>query len=212
MKIKKPTKIRYPEHEKKYRWLKMLLDAYHTNNIGIYNELKIEVKNRKEKIACHEGCHECCLKYDVPACQIEIAGISWFVSEIIIEPKLREILNTQLKNHKNSLQCPFLVEGSCSIYPLRPFACREYFVFGEPCKKNEDAIRTRPDSVWGPSRTVARKTSLKILPYFGFETESEKLEAFENGFVHNNSISMHEYDWPRIVQTMEPFDKQINST
>ncbi|MBU1341758.1 MAG: YkgJ family cysteine cluster protein, partial [Proteobacteria bacterium] len=120
----------------------------------------------------------------------------------IIEPELREILNTQLKNHKNSLQCPFLVEGSCSIYPLRPFACREYFVFGDPCKKNEDAIRTRPDSVWGPSRTVARKTSLKILPYFGFETESEKSEAFENGFVHNNSNSMHEYDWKRIAQTM----------
>jgi len=207
MKNKKPVRSRYPEDEKKYSWLKMLLDAYHTDNMGIYNELKVEIKSRKDKIACHKGCHECCLKYDVPVCQIEIAGISWFVSEIITEPSLREKLKNQLKEHTSSLQCPFLVDGSCSIYPMRRVACREYFVFGKPCVKNEDAFRTRPDSVWGPSRSVARKTAIKMLPYFGFMSETERIAAFENGFIHKNSISMHEYDWLRIVQTMEMFDE-----
>ena len=210
MKMNKPTRIKFPEHEKKYVWLRMLLNAYHANNLGVYNELKIEVKKRKEKIACHNGCHECCLKYDVPVCQIELAGISWFVSETIVDRVLREKIKSQMTDHRSNLQCPFLVDGSCSIYPVRPIACREYFVFGTPCQKNEDAIRTRPESVWGPSRNVARKTALKILPYFGFDTNSEINQAFENGFIHNNSISMHEYDWLKIVQMMEDFDKQIN--
>jgi len=30
------------------------------------------------------------------------------------------------------IPCPFLEDGACSIYPIRPFACREYLVTSEP--------------------------------------------------------------------------------
>lgn len=39
------------------------------------------------------------------------------------------------------LPCPFLEEGLCSIYPVRPFACREHLVVSPPeiCETNPDA-------------------------------------------------------------------------
>jgi Fe-S-cluster containining protein len=39
------------------------------------------------------------------------------------------------------LPCPFLAEGLCSIYPARPFACREHLVVSDPvlCAENPDA-------------------------------------------------------------------------
>jgi hypothetical protein len=39
------------------------------------------VARRKEKVECHEGCHTCCLKSDVPISAIEIAGMSWIPLE-----------------------------------------------------------------------------------------------------------------------------------
>ena len=208
---KKPVRQRFPEHERKYNWLSMLLDAYHINDVGIYKELTIEKKQRKQKIACHKGCHNCCSKPDVPISEIEIAGISWLSSEIIVDLTLRIRLKKQLRNHKKSLQCPFLVEGVCSIYPVRPIACREYFVFGMPCKQDEQPEGTRPHDVWSPSRNVARKTALKILPFYGFHEEPDKIRAFEEGFLHRNSVSMHLYHWALIAQTMDKFDSFLTS-
>ena len=207
-KLKKPIRKRYNEYEKKYQWLPMLLDAYHINDKGVYKELKLEQARRKEKVACHEGCHTCCLKSDVPISEIEVSGISWFSVEIINDTILRNKLKIQLKNHHKNLQCPFLTDGVCSIYPVRPFACREYFVFSAPCKPNEDAIISRPKDVWNPSRNVAWKSASKILPYYGYNDELEKIRVFESGFIHKNSKSMHRLDLTLIANTMDKFDSQ----
>ena len=73
---KKIKRIKYPEDERKYKWLPILLDAYYVNDVGTHKELKHEIKIRKQKIACKKGCHICCLKPDVPICEVEINGIS----------------------------------------------------------------------------------------------------------------------------------------
>ena len=31
--------------------------------------------------------------------------------------------------------CPFLHEGRCAVYPVRPMACRRYIVYGAPCAR-----------------------------------------------------------------------------
>ncbi|WP_420042290.1 YkgJ family cysteine cluster protein [Bacillus cereus] len=38
---------------------------------------------------------------------------------------------------KNQVNCPFLIDNSCSIYAVRPVTCRTYFAYGNPerCKK-----------------------------------------------------------------------------
>jgi hypothetical protein len=40
------------------------------------------------------------------------------------------------------LACPFLEQGRCSIYPARPFACREHHVLSDPrlCAESPDDV------------------------------------------------------------------------
>jgi len=209
VKNKKPVRQRFSEYEKKYKWLPMLLDAYHINDIGVYKEAKIERKMRKQKIACRKGRHNCCLRYDVPISGIEISGISWFVSEMISDKNLRLKLKSQLMNHNNRFSCPFLVENTCSLYPMRPIACREFHVFGDSCKKGENTVVTRPHDVWSPSRNVGRKKALKILPYYGFYKEADKIRVYEEGFIHRNSIPMHLFDWVAVVDNMNMAENSL---
>jgi Fe-S-cluster containining protein len=44
------------------------------------------------------------------------------------------------------LLCPFLEKERCSIYPARPFACREHFALTPPelCASDPDAVRMPP--------------------------------------------------------------------
>jgi Fe-S-cluster containining protein len=44
------------------------------------------------------------------------------------------------------IPCPFLEEERCTIYPVRPFACREHFALtpAEVCAQDPDAVETPP--------------------------------------------------------------------
>ena len=46
----------------------------------------------------------------------------------------KAIVDLQKKYWDLQLSCPFLVDNSCSIYPYRPFICREYLVSSAPEK------------------------------------------------------------------------------
>jgi len=203
---KKISRKKYPEDERKYKWLPMLLDAYYINDIGTQKELKYEIKIRKQKMACKKGCHICCLKPDVPICELEINGISWYVSEKVENPEIRKMLNKQLSESNIHVECPFLVQKSCSIYPVRPLACREFYVFGKPCKFEEDPFIYRPNDIWSSSRKVARKSALKILPFYGITDTEEKIKAYEMGFIASKSKPMHKCDWKILSESMKLFE------
>ncbi len=204
--MRKSIRLRFEEHENKYEWLSTLLRAYYQNDTGTYNEMLKHFKKKKTKIACFKGCYDCCLNPVVPITEIELMGISWYVSEIIKDANVRDNLKAQMKNYKDNVSCPFLVNGECSIYPLRPIACREFHVIGEPCTRGQDPIKSRPNDIWTPSRKVARKTAMKLLPAFGFSTQREMLGAYEDGYIRRNSRDMNAIDWSEIVKVMNQFD------
>ena len=208
---KKLLRQSFPEHEKKYYWLPMLLDAYYLNDIGVLDERKIETRKREQKIACGKRCYYCCLKPAVPITEIEIMGISWYISEILSDPVIRNRLKEQLIHHNDVTQCPFLIDRICSIYIVRPIACREYHIFGEPCKRNEIPEETRPHDVWSPSRRVARKTASKLLPYYGFKNQVDIDRAYERGFIHENSKPMHLINWSGFSRVMNLFDTRLDN-
>ena len=200
--MRRPSRLRFKEHERKYDWLTTLLNAYYQNDTGTYNEKIKFRKKKKTKIACYKGCYNCCLNPVVPITEIELMGISWYVSEIIDDSTVRDNLKAQMQNYKDNLSCPFLVNKECSIYPLRPIACREFHVIGKPCTPGEDPIKTRSEDIWSPSRKVARKTAMKLLPFFGFSTQKEMLDAYEDGYIHRNARDMHAIDWTGVIKVM----------
>ncbi len=195
--IRSTDRIRYPEDEAAHPGLSVLLDAYHIQDTGISVELQEEQKGRRDTLACRRGCGTCCLRPTIPITEPEIKGIAWFVSKRLPE-NVKEAVKTQILNRRNSLRCPFLVDSVCSIYPVRPIACRILLVFGEPCRPNEDIYITRKKDVWVHSRDIGRKIALTLLPLFGITGKRNKIEAFEAGYLNAQTTSMLDLPWEKL--------------
>jgi Fe-S-cluster containining protein len=204
--VKKPTLIKFKEHEKRYDWLPMLFQAYYQNDLGTYQEMQGLLAMATTKIACHKGCYNCCINQTVPITQIELMGISWYVSEGISDLNVKEKLRRQILQYEHNQSCPFLLDGECAIYPLRPIACREFHVLRNPCASGEEVLLTRPGDIWGPSRAIGRKTALKLLPFYGFKKPREIEMAFEAGFIHENTQDMHLINWAEIARLHEMYN------
>jgi Fe-S-cluster containining protein len=92
----------------------------------------IAAKSFKENISCKKGCHLCC-RQNVDISPQEGQVIAEYCEEHDIDiPKDR--LEEQLTYGvpeiaaTNAGWCIFLKNGECSIYPVRPVACRNYYV------------------------------------------------------------------------------------
>ncbi|UCG12040.1 MAG: YkgJ family cysteine cluster protein [Deltaproteobacteria bacterium] len=65
---------------------------------------------------CTEGCHECCRNFGVPArTRVEDARVKEFLREHSIK-----------QGEARDNTCPYLGDGGCTIYPVRPLICRLY--------------------------------------------------------------------------------------
>ena len=131
--------------------------------------------------------------------------IVWFISKKLPDD-VREVVKAQILNHRNTTQCPFLVDSICAVYPLCPIACRIFFMFGAPCRPNEDVFFTRPNDRWTHSRDLGLKVALTILPLFGITGKQKKIEAFENGYLYDNTTLMHKLPWENIYNQIIEFD------
>jgi len=163
--------------EDKYPWLSILLDTYHIFDVGLAIERKEEEKRRGRIAACSEGCCSCCLRPSAPVTELEILGIWWFVIDKL-GSDVKTPVQERLLNHRQSAECPFLLHSRCSIYSVRPLACRILHVFGTPCKPDEIPVETRPDDIWTPSRDVGRNAAMTMLTYFGLTRAQDKVKAF----------------------------------
>jgi len=90
----------------------------------------------KTLVSCSKGCHFCC-RQNVHVYKAEAAVIAEYCREHGIEiPKI--YLKEQMRYGWKELAktevgwCVFLKDGECSIYPVRPIACRNYFVISNP--------------------------------------------------------------------------------
>lgn len=61
----------------------------------------------------------------------------------------------ELEYWRAQLPCPFLHEDRCSIYPARPFACREHHVLSDPIMCAEDPDQVTPAETRLEFRAVA---------------------------------------------------------
>jgi Fe-S-cluster containining protein len=198
----------FPDEESRFLWLSMLLDSYAIIDEGISAAIVKEETERNIKLACKEGCDNCCrVNKDIPVYPIELVGIYWFSTEKAAQP-IREILKKQLLSHTKSDPCPFLINNSCSVYIVRPASCRQFGVFNKPCDKGEDPYYTRRDDVLTPIEDYTKKAFLATLPFYGITDEKEKNHFIENNLIHAQAVNLQEYDWKKLVKIMDDFDSK----
>ena len=200
--IKAAERPSYPEDEARLPWLSVLLDAYHVIDAGTVLELRDEERRRGARAACLRGCDSCCLRPVVPLNPLETQGICWYASKRL-EGAVRQTVQEQLRRHRQTPRCPFLVDSACAVYAVRPHACRILHVFGRPCGPEEEVELTRPGDIWTHSAEVARLAATIMLPHFGVSGRREMGDAFEEGLLYDISVPLHEFPWEELVERME---------
>ncbi|WP_282036658.1 YkgJ family cysteine cluster protein [Saccharicrinis aurantiacus] len=108
-------------------------------------------------IACKKGCKWCCYQ-PVYLTTNEALLIHEYMHQAFDESQRARLLTNakqRLKKTKGleeekkqdiSHACPFLIEGACSIYPVRPMSCRVYLSSDESsCKMKYDNPKDKSD-------------------------------------------------------------------
>lgn len=194
-------RMHFPQDEKRLPWLPMLLDAYAVADTGINVAIRDEEKHRKVRLACGKGCGSCCVhQRDIPLYPHELVGIYWYVTEKL-SPAVRDVLKRHLAAHTPDSPCPFLIEGSCSIHPLRPLGCRQFNVFTKPCAQGEDPYHTRREDVLTPIQDYTDRAFAAVLPFYDLKKESNTGKAVR--LIRSQIMNLQTFDWNRLVAIIE---------
>lgn len=187
-------------NESGQQWLTMLLDAYEVFDRGVSLAIQRERRKRGRRPACTEGCSNCCrTQSDIPLYPLELAGIYWYVLEKIDET-VRVSLKKNLDDHKPGDPCPFLIDHLCTVYPVRPAACRQFIVFGRRCFEGEDAFHTRRQDVMTPIKEISDQAFFIMLPFYGITDDDEKKAAITNNIIHARATNIMTSDWKPLAQ------------
>jgi len=197
------ARLRFPEDEGRFRWLPMLLEAYAMVDTGVEAAIREREGGQGLKLACRRGCGSCCRSQtDVPLYPLELAGIYWYAAEKITGAA-RAALKERLLFFAKDRPCPFLIEGACSIHPMRPVSCRQFNVFGSPCGEGEDPYFTRRGDVLAPPRELTLRAFGIMLPFYGIKGgTAEDAERVISGEARN----LKSVDWKRLYKIMEDFE------
>jgi Fe-S-cluster containining protein len=194
-------RLHFPQDEKRLPWLPMLLDAYAIADTGINIAIRDEEKHRTVRLACRKGCGSCCVhQRDIPLYPHELVGIYWYVTEKL-SPAVRDVLKRHLASHTPASPCPFLIEGSCSIHPLRPLGCRQFNVFTMPCEQGEDPYHTRREDVLTPIQDYTDRAFAAVLPFYDLKKESDAGKAVR--LIRSQIMNLQTFNWNRLVAIIE---------
>jgi Fe-S-cluster containining protein len=194
-------RLHFPGDESRLAWLPLLLDAYAIADTGLAIAIRDEEKKRKKKLACGKGCGNCCAhQKDLPLYPHELVGIYWFVSERT-DPSIREILKNSLLKHTADSACPFLVDNSCSIHPMRPLGCRQFNVFTRPCTTGEDPYYTRRDDVLVPLAEYADRAFASVLPFYHLKQDEDPGRSIRT--IRSQILNLQTFDWTKLVALLE---------
>ena len=194
-------RVRFPEDEKRIPWLPLLLDAYALADTGVAIAIRDEEKKRKQKLACGKGCGNCCEhQKDLPLYPHELVGIYWYATEKLA-PQLRDALKGRLVGHTPDAPCPFLIDGSCSIHPLRPIGCRQFNVFNVPCALGEDPYYTRRDDVLAPIADYTDRAFAAVAPFYSTKAEGDPAKVVRH--IRSQIMNLQTVDWRKLAALID---------
>lgn len=151
--------------------------------IFLDNSLAGELARETRPLACRAGCDACCHQ-PIPLSLAEALAIKSFLRLAEIAPSTwlppdltpstpatpTTIPAAPTTKETTEAQAPppciFLREGRCTIYPVRPFACRRYLVFNRICFMGENPTLTRPQDMLKPSLKNLFTTLCMTLPVY----------------------------------------------
>ncbi len=193
-------RLHFPEDEQCIPWLSRLLDAYAVADTGVAIAVRDAEKKEKKQLACSKGCDVCCRQKDIPLYPHELVGLYWLVSEKMTGVE-RDIVKQQLAEHAPGSPCPFLVDHSCTVHPVRPVSCRQFNVFTTPCAPGEDPYYTRRNDVLVPIVDYTDRAFAAVLPFYQREKERDVAKAVK--LVRAQIMNLQEYEWKKLVKVME---------
>ncbi|NTU42188.1 MAG: YkgJ family cysteine cluster protein [Nitrospirales bacterium] len=201
-----PSRHRFPEDELRHPWLPLILDAYEVIDEGIKKAIEAVKTRRGALLACAKGCSNCCTALsDIPLYPLEMVAIYWYAIEKVGGDE-RLILMKHLAGHKKGDPCPFLIERSCSIHPMRPIACRQFNVFDRPCSDGEDPFHTRRKDVLTPWVEYTNRAFSIMLPFYGVSDEEMKAKVIKQGLIHTQAMVLQGLPWAELAKRMDEHD------
>ncbi|MGE5174606.1 MAG: YkgJ family cysteine cluster protein, partial [Betaproteobacteria bacterium] len=106
-----------------------------------------------------------------------------------------------LVTHTTVSPCPFLLDGSCSIHPLRPIGCRQFNVFTTPCTPGEDPYYTRRADVLVPISDYTDRAFAAVLPFYNMKREGDTAAAVK--LVRSQIMNLQAFDWKKLAEIIE---------
>jgi len=182
-------RVRFPEDEVREPWLPLLLNAYAVLDAGLAEA--IAATGRRP--ACRSGCAACC-RQPIPASSLEVLGLTWYAHRHS-RGRRRRALQRSLAAIREGMDCPFLIEDTCAAYTLRPMACREFVVFGSPCRDGEQPATTRLPDVLPLPRAIQRRAFWHMLPYYGLTDPVLREAALRDQLVLRDTGILQRRDW-----------------
>ena len=147
----------------------LLLDAFAVVDCGVAQA----IVHRGQTPACGPNCYQCCIQ-PIPSTPLEILGLRIFMQLELAQAPESEVRQALIAGFAAftggsaslGATCPFLYEGRCAVYPVRPMACRRYIVYETPCAKGEDPTTTRPHQVLQPGQDFLQAALRHTLPWY----------------------------------------------
>lgn len=84
---------------------------------------------QKPFIKCQKGCAYCCREGEYPVSELEYVNMMFYYNDLDdnLKDRVNENITSLLKKSREKMyECPFLVDGVCSIYPARAVICRTF--------------------------------------------------------------------------------------
>jgi len=103
-------------------------------------ELAKMFEAQKTFIKCKKGCAYCCREGEYPVSELEYVNMMLCYNKLPEELKGRvdeNIINILKKSREKLYECPFLVDGVCSVYPARAIICRAFGLLSYDDKGNK---------------------------------------------------------------------------
>jgi Fe-S-cluster containining protein len=135
-------------------------------------------------------------------------GIYWYVSEKLTGA-VRGLLRNRLGGGAVVTGCPFLIENSCAIHPMRPVGCRQFNVFTTPCAPGEDPYYTRREDVLRPDAGYLDRIFAAVLPLYKLKREGDISIAIRT--IRGQIMNLLAYDWSKLASMMEKADSSVDT-